>query len=57
MNVVNKGLCNLLLILICYQTGRDLSKSLARKDGLGTFALVSTPDATKVKARTATSTL
>ena len=45
------------MVLISYKTARDLGISLGRKDGLGAFALVSTPDTANVEGRTATITL
>ena len=45
------------MILVGYQTARDLGISLGGEDGLRTFALVSTPDTADIKGRTATITL
>ena len=45
------------MILVGYQTARDLGISLGGKDSLRTFALVSTPDTADIKGRTATITL
>jgi len=56
-DVVYESLADLLVILISYQTARDLSICLGGKDSLRTFALVSTPNTADIEGRTATITL
>jgi len=56
-DVVYESLADLLVILISYETARDLSISLGGKNSLGAFALIPTPDTAHVEGRTAAVTL
>ena len=56
-DVVYESLADLFMILVGYQTARDLSISLGGKDSLRAFALVSAPNTADVEGRTAAITL